>query len=79
MVAVKKIEDLSFEEALIELEQIVSSLEEGRMLLDEAIEGYTRGSQLKTYCEKKLNQARLKVEKLQLKENGELKVSSLEN
>lgn len=78
MTAAKKIDSLSFEEALAELEQIVSLLEAGKMPLEEAIEGYTRGSQLKAHCEKKLNQARLKVEKLQLKENGELEASSFQ-
>lgn len=68
----KKIKDLSFEEALLELEEIVSSLETGQMPLEQAIDGYSRGSELKAHCEKKLQQAKLKVEKLQLKENGEL-------
>ncbi len=78
MVATKKIEGLSFEEALSELEQIVTSLEAGKVPLEEAIEGYTRGSQLKSHCEKKLSQARLKVEKLQVKDDGELKATSFE-
>lgn len=77
MANAKKIESLSFEEALSELEQIVSSLEAGKMPLEEAIEGYTRGSELKAYCEKKLQQAKLKVEKLQMKENGEIAAESL--
>lgn len=79
MTEAKKIKDLSFEEALSELEQIVSSLETGQMPLEEAIEGYSRGSELKLHCEKKLQQAKLKVEKLQLKENGELNAEAFDN
>ncbi len=79
MTEAKKIKDLSFEEALSELEQIVSSLETGQMPLEEAIEGYSRGSELKLHCEKKLQQAKLKVEKLQLKENGELSAEAFDN
>jgi exodeoxyribonuclease VII small subunit len=75
----KKIESLSFEEALSELEKIVASLEAGKMPLEEAIDGYTRGSELKAHCEKKLEQAKLKVEKLKVKENGEIEAVSFDS
>jgi len=46
------IEAMSFEDALAELEQIVRRLEAGQVRLDEAIQCYERGAQLKRHCEK---------------------------
>ena len=57
--------NLSFEEALKELEEIVNSLERGDVSLEEAIEAYERGSILKNQCEKRLKEAKMKVEKIQ--------------
>lgn len=58
------IETLSFEEALKELETIVRRLEEGKLSLEEAIHAYEKGAALKAQCEKKLKDARLRVEKI---------------
>ena len=49
-----------------ELEKLVDSLDKGDVSLDEAIAAYDRGSQLKDYCQKKLNEAKMKVETIQL-------------
>jgi len=57
-------ENLSFEESSQELEQIVQKLEGGNIELEKALELYERGQKLKTYCEKVLNEAKLKVEKI---------------
>ena len=62
--------NLSFEEALKELEEIVNSLERGDVSLEEAIEAYERGSMLKNQCEKRLKEAKMKVEKIQSSQNG---------
>jgi exodeoxyribonuclease VII small subunit len=62
------VEALSFEEALAELEQIVGRLESGQGSLDDAIKAYERGSDLKKHCQKKLDEARMKVEKIRLPE-----------
>ncbi len=59
-----KIKDLSFEDALSELEIIVRKLENGQSSLENSITDYTRGTQLKVHCEAKLKQASLKVEKI---------------
>jgi exodeoxyribonuclease VII small subunit len=61
---------LSFEDALAELEKIVSSLEEGSAKLEDAISAYERGTQLKQHCENKLKAARERVEKITLGQNG---------
>jgi exodeoxyribonuclease VII small subunit len=67
------IEKLSFEQALKELEEIVRRLESGTQDLDQAIRDYERGTALKTHCEKKLGEAKLKVEKIITGKGGELK------
>ena len=60
-----ELEKLTFEEAMQELEKLVDSLDKGNVSLDEAIAAYDRGSQLKDHCQKKLNEAKMKVETIQ--------------
>ena len=55
---------MNFEEALAELEQIVRRLEGGQVKLDEAIHFYERGALLKRHCEKKLNEAQQRVDRI---------------
>ena len=64
-----ELEKLTFEEAMQELEKLVDSLDKGDISLDEAIAAYDRGSQLKDYCQKKLHDAKMKVETIQASEN----------
>ena len=64
-----ELEKLTFEEAMQELEKLVDSLDKGDVSLDEAIAAYDRGSQLKDYCQKKLHDAKMKVETIQAPEN----------
>ena len=64
-----KLEKLTFEEAMKELELLVDSLDKGDISLDEAIAAYDRGSQLKDHCQKKLNEAKMKVETIQSSDN----------
>ena len=59
------LDKMSFEDAMKELEKLVDSLDKGNVSLDEAITAYDRGSQLKEYCEKKLNEAKMKIETIQ--------------
>jgi len=54
--------NLSFEEALSQLEGIVKSLEGGRSTLAQAISEYERGTALRRYCEAKLAEAEAKVQ-----------------
>lgn len=67
---------LTFEDALAELERIVRQLEEGKGRLDEAIEAYTRGVQLKRHCEAKLAEAQARVERIVLAANGSVTAQS---
>lgn len=64
------LENTSFEKALAELEEIVRALESGKAPLEESIGQYERGIALKTHCEKKLQEARLKIEKISLSPDG---------
>ena len=59
---------LSFEDALTELEGIVASLERGEVSLDSAISAFERGTELKTLCQARLEEARMKVEKIKIPE-----------
>lgn len=67
------IDNLSFEQALKELESIVRKLESGSGDLESSINEYVRGTELKAYCETKLKDAKLKVEKILKSPSGDLK------
>jgi exodeoxyribonuclease VII small subunit len=58
------IANLTFEQALAELEQIVARLESGQAPLEDSIRMYERGAVLKAHCETRLEAARLRVEKI---------------
>ena len=58
----KPVADMSFEDALAELETIVKQLEQGDVELEQSIAIYERGAELKKHCETRLNSAELKVE-----------------
>jgi len=58
------VEEMSFEDALAELESVVQRLEAGQVPLEESIALYERGDRLKRHCEAKLRDAELKVEKI---------------
>jgi exodeoxyribonuclease VII small subunit len=62
--------EMSFEDALRELEQVVGKLERGEVPLDESIALYERGALLKGRCETKLKEAEEKVAKLTLAGDG---------
>ena len=64
------IAQLSFEDALAELERIVRQLEEGKGRLDDAIVAYGRGVLLKRHCEAKLAEAQARVERIVLGPDG---------
>jgi exodeoxyribonuclease VII small subunit len=61
---------MNFEDALAELEQIVRRLEGGQVKLDEAIQSYERGAQLKRHCERKLNEAQQRVDRIVIGPEG---------
>ena len=64
------IEELSFEEALLELEQTVAELESGSLTLDDSLGLFERGRRLAAHCGLLLDKAQLRIE--QLTEDGEI-------
>jgi exodeoxyribonuclease VII small subunit len=62
---------LSFEQALKELEQIVSKLERGDVELEPSIALYERGEALRAHCEQLLRRIEAKVEKITLDAQGQ--------
>lgn len=67
----KEIAQMSFEDALKELEDIVRKLETGNAPLDQSIKIYERGTSLRKHCEKLLKEAQTKIEKITLSKGGE--------
>lgn len=64
------IDDMSFEAALAELEQVVTRLERGDVPLEDSIALYERGAKLKAHCEARLQAAQMRVEAIRLAEDG---------
>lgn len=55
---------LSFEDAMKRLEEIVLFLERGNIPLEDAVQAYEEGMNLKQFCLEKLEQAQLRIEKV---------------
>lgn len=72
MIRMDENEQLSFEEAMIELEKIVEQLEEGDVPLEKAINYYQEGMKLSKVCNDKLINVQEKMTKI-MNEQGELK------
>ena len=64
-------EELSFEEAMKKLENIVEKLEEGDVPLEKAITYYQEGMKLSKLCNDKLNNVQEKMTQI-MNEQGEL-------
>ncbi|MCC5972586.1 MAG: exodeoxyribonuclease VII small subunit [Rubellimicrobium sp.] len=67
----KPVEEMTFEEALRELESVVGRLERGDVALEESITLYERGAALKARCERKLAEAEEKVARITLNAEGQ--------
>lgn len=64
------ISDMSFEDALRALEEVVTRLERGDVPLDHSITLYERGEELRAACQKRLDAAQARIEKIVAGENG---------
>jgi exodeoxyribonuclease VII small subunit len=69
---------LSFEDALAELEKIVRSLEGGQQKLEDAISAYERGAALRRHCEAKLAQAEARVQAIVERADGTPELRTME-
>lgn len=74
----RKISEMSFEDALTELEAIVGQLERGDAPLEKSISIYERGAKLKAHCEGKLKDAQMKVDKIVLDGQGRASTASFD-
>ena len=72
------INNMNFETALKSLEEIVNQLDSGEIDLDKAVEAYERGTKLKEHCEKKLKEAQLRIEKIEVGKDGDLNTKLLD-
>ena len=67
----KAVSEMSFEEAMSELEQVVGQLERGDVALEQSITLYERGAELKAHCEAKLKAAEEKVAAITMNADGQ--------
>ena len=61
--------DMTFEQALNSLEEIVDQLNDGEMELEKAISAYEKGMKLKSICEDKLKNAQERIDLIQTEKN----------
>ena len=64
------VDQLSFEDALRRLEEIVRTLEKGEAPLDQSIELYQEGDRLRRHCEARLNDAQARIEQIAFGSDG---------
>ena len=64
------IADMSFEEALRALQQVVRQLEDGEVPLDQSITLYERGEKLRAHCQARLDAAQARIEAIVLDAKG---------
>lgn len=67
----RPVAEMSFEDAMKELEAVVAQLERGDVALDDSIRLYERGAELKKRCEAKLKEAEEKVAMITLDGEGQ--------
>lgn len=75
----QNIEDMSFEQAIKELEVITKKLEDDQISIDESIKLFEKGCKIKVHCEKILKQAELKVDKIVEDDKGNFTTEALDN
>lgn len=76
---VKSKDELTFEESLKRLEEIVGTLEAGNAPLEESIKLYEEGMTLAKSCMTRLNEAKLRLKKIQKSAGGTLEETDIEN
>lgn len=65
-------EELSFEEAMAELEKTVKSLDSEKLTLDDAVKKFEKGMELSKYCNELLNKAEKSISVLIENANGSI-------
>lgn len=64
----KPVAEMSFEEAMAALEEVVQRLERADVSLEESIRLYEHGAELRAHCEARLRQAEERVELIRARE-----------
>ena len=75
---VKIVKNLTFEESLKKLEDIVEQLESGEIDLERSVELYEKGMILKNNCEEKLKKVEIQIKKIKI-ENNQIKKEDFES
>jgi exodeoxyribonuclease VII small subunit len=63
-------QEMSYEDSLERLEEIVSRLEQGNLPLDESLRLFEEGTELTKVCQKRLTEAELRIERLMAQGDG---------
>jgi exodeoxyribonuclease VII small subunit len=71
------IDDLSFEEALAQLEAIVNEMENEDLPLERIIERYEEGARLVRVCQKRLADSELKIQELEKRIGGDFSLKQM--
>ncbi len=70
--------DISFEQAMERLEEIVSTMESDRMPLDEMVGSYEEGMRLLQVCRQRIEQARQRIEIINIKADGKAETTTFD-
>ena len=74
-----KEKNLDFEKSLAKLENLIDSLEDGNLPLNESIKIFEEGVKLSKHCQELLTKAELKIQKLLEKDDGSLDLEDLDD
>ncbi|MCC6863697.1 MAG: exodeoxyribonuclease VII small subunit [Rhodobacteraceae bacterium] len=74
----KSVSEMTFEEAMVVLEQVVNQLERGEVALEQSIALYEKGAAVKAHCASKLAAAEAKVEVIRAQEGSAVGTSPVE-
>ncbi len=70
--------NLSFEDAMAKLEEIIQKMDSAEVKLENAVWLYEEGVKLKKICEEKLQSAKMKIEKITLSPSGKVSTEKFE-
>ena len=72
------IKNLSFEEAMRQLDEVVKRLEAGQDKLDDALALYERGVALRQHCTVKLTEAQARIDRIEVGPDGQITVKPMD-
>lgn len=76
MAEAKKIDsNMTFEQAVKELNEIIVKLNEGKVTLDESLELYKYANQLVAFCNGKLNEVKKQIEEVNVSDGSRAEAS----